>query len=450
VTVETQAVPARPPVPQVGQEPWGDLLNNYLLWLDAYITETYGVASTAHETAMEAAVRGLPPGGNPDDILAAGEDDFEADWKPPDVIAQGPQGAEGPPGPQGVQGPAGPQGQQGDLGPEGPQGIQGISVGAAAFDWSNNNVAADPGVGGLRCNTPIPSNSTEWYVSRYDKSGAVIHFAHLAVGVTYLVYESKKYNTWDRYRVTGEPTDNGEWLIIPVAYVESGPQPFNPGGNAVVQVESEAGQQPGPVGPAGPQGQQGGVGPAGPPGVQGSVGPPGAQGPIGPQGPTGSLILAQTVTRATVVNTAAEAVLCDVAVTPVLTNQVYALDIWGDILNTAANYGYTFRLRQGGLTGQLVFDMAPQAISSNASPRNWSGRILLFGVDGTTTDVSMTHGIGTASAPSRMTAPTIVNGVNPGVTGFNAATTLTLTVQMATANAGANARLLGYVLRRIS
>ena len=51
---------------------------------------------------------------------------------------------------------------------------------------------------------------------------------------------------------------------------------------------------------------------------------------------------------------------------------VFSLDTWGDILNTAGNYGYTFRLRQGGLGGNLVFDMAAQSVSSNASPCNWS------------------------------------------------------------------------------
>jgi hypothetical protein len=61
----------------------------------------------------------------------------------------------------------------------------------------------------------------------------------------------------------------------------------------------------------------------------------------------------------------------------------------------------------------------------------------------------MTLGIGAQSAPSRMTSPTLVNGVNPAVSGFGSPTTLTLTVQIATANAAANARLLGYFLRRI-
>jgi hypothetical protein len=408
---------------------------------------------------------------------------------------QGPQGVPGPPGDDGEQGisgaegPVGPQGQQGALGPEGPEGQPGISVGAAAFDWSNNNVAADPGVGGIRCNTPLPSDSTEWYVSRYDKTGAIVRFTHLAVGVTYIIYESKKYNTWDRYEVTGAAIDMGEWLKVPVAFVESGPQAFNPGGNAVVQIESEAGNQAGPQGPQGPVGPQGALGPAGAHGAQGVPGEIGPPGPAGPQGPTGSsgpqgaagiqgiqgsagpkgdkgdkgdtgsqgpagaagsTTVAQSTTRVTVSNTAAETGFGDIAIPAVEVGQVYTLELWGDILNSASNYGYTFRFRQGGVAGQLLFDMAPQAISANASPRNWAGRVLLVGTS-SGIDVTMTHSISaTPGAPSRMVAPTSVSGVNPGVTGFNAPTTLTLTVQIATANAQANARLLGYILRRVS
>lgn len=206
---------------------------------------------------------------------------------------------------------------------------------------------------------------------------------------------------------------------------------------------------PGAKGDTGAQGAQGPQGVQGAQGPQGAQGAQGSQGAQGVQGPPGSIVTSQSTTRATVVNTSAEAVLGDIPIAAIAAGQVFSLDVWGDILNTAANYGYIFRLRQGGLTGQLLFDMASQSIAANASPRNWSGRVILVGVDATTVDLTMTHGIGAASAPSRMTAPTLVNGVSPSVTGFNVATTLTLTVQIATANAGANARLLGYFLRKV-
>jgi hypothetical protein len=123
--------------------------------------------------------------------------------------------------------------------------------------------------------------------------------------------------------------------------------------------------------------------------------------------------------------------------------------VWGDILNTQGNIAYTFRLRQGGVAGALIFDMAAQSLATNASPHNWSARILVIGVTATTVDVTMTHGLTAASAATRLAVPTIVNGVNPGVTGFNAATTLTVTAQLGTASANANARLLGYILRKL-
>jgi hypothetical protein len=319
----------------------------------------------------------------------------------------------------------------------------------------------------IKCNATTPKDSTIWCVSKYDKDGALVRFTRAAVGVSWIIYKSEQYDTWDRYEITAPITDMGEWLQVPAVFVNSGPQAFAPNSNNIVLIESEAGMEAGPQGPVGPQGPQGDVGPAGQQGAQGAPGPQGSQGATGPQGPqgvpgtqgsqgpagpqgdTGSTVIGQSTNRAAVSNTAAESVLGDIPVPAITAGSVYSLDIWGDILNTAANYGYTFRLRQGGLGGQLLFDMAPQAIAANASPRNWSGRAFLMGVNSGVADATLTFGIGTASVPSRMTAPTLVNGVSPSVSGFSAPTTLTLTVQIATANAGANARILGYFLRRI-
>ena len=423
--------------------------------------------------------------------------------------AQGPAGADGLVGPQGVQGEVGPMGSSTSTFQYNYVGGQSAPPPAAGTVRSDGaNAAATTKVWVHRLDRTNVDRSAflnaasvgdELYAQDVDDAATYARWT-----VTEATVVTADYLTIGVEFVEGGGQLSGNYTIL-LGIVNVGPQgpagppgpqgDVGPHGAEGVQgpkgdtgIQGEVGQQgiqgvagpagaagaqgvagtqgpQGDPGPAGATGATGGQGPqglqgiqgvpgtqglAGPAGAQGVAGPQGSQGPVGPQGPTGSLILAQSTTRVVVVNTAAESSFGDVPVGPITAGQVYALDVWGDILNSAANYGYTFRLRRGGLAGALIFDMAAQAIASNASPRNWSGRILLFGVDATTVDVSMTHGIGAASAANRMTSPTLVNGVNPSVTGFNAATTLTLTVQIATANVGANARLLGYVLRRIS
>ena len=160
--------------------------------------------------------------------------------------------------------------------------------------------------------------------------------------------------------------------------------------------------------------------------------------------------MASSTTRVTVVNTAAETVLCDISLAALAAGGVLTFDVWGDILNTQAAISYTFRLRLGGLTGTLLFDMAAQSLSQGATPRAWSGRVTLAGVDGSTADLTMTFGYGPIGAPSRLSTPTLLNGTSLAVAGFGAATSLTLTAQMASASANANARLAGYFLRKLA
>lgn len=197
-------------------------------------------------------------------------------------------GDEGPTGPAGPEGPAGVQGPQGGLGPEGPQGSQGLSVGAATFQWSNSNTISDPGHGVVKCNTSEPRDSTIWCASKYDLGGAVVRFTRANVGVTWLMYQREQYDTWDRYEITGQPVDMGEWLQVPAVFVDSGPRAFDPGNNEIVLLESEAGMEAGPEGPIGPQGPQGEVGPTGPSGGQGPAGVQGPQGEPGLPGATGA------------------------------------------------------------------------------------------------------------------------------------------------------------------
>lgn len=203
-------------------------------------------------------------------------------------LIPGPVGPTGKPGPPGESGDTGPQGS---VGPAGPQGASGAAIGSANYTWSSNTAETDPTHGYVKCNHALVEQATEFYVSRYDATGAVQRFAGLegATDPIFMLYEAENFDTWDRFEVNGAYTDHGEWLTVPAEFVDSGPLPFAPSNDEVIFIQS---QVQGTEGPAGPQGAQGEQGPAG---EMGPAGPPGEQGPTGEQGIQGEVGLTGVV-----------------------------------------------------------------------------------------------------------------------------------------------------------
>lgn len=207
---------------------------------------------------------------------------------------EGPRGYNGPEGPMGPQGLEGPIGPQGDQGIQGPEGAPGSAVGSAHYEWKTATDETDPAHGFIKADNADPELYTEFYASIYSKEGAVVRFDQLEVGGLFILYEHGQIETWSRYEVTSDVVVHGsEWFTVPCVFVESGPNPFSPGGNTQVEVQTPIKGEPGPQGPqgpmgaTGPQGVQGNTGVQGIQGVKGDTGLTGSQGPQGIQGNTG-------------------------------------------------------------------------------------------------------------------------------------------------------------------
>jgi hypothetical protein len=171
-------------------------------------------------------------------------------------------GIVGPPGVQGPVGPPGPAGAQGVEGPVGPQGQPGASSGAYPYEWKTNTAATDPAHGFIKANINIATAYTELYISVYDKNNqAFLPVNMLVEGDTVVMYEAGQIGTWNRYAVTGPPVvtgDPAEWATLPVAYLETGPHQFTPGGNTQIlvlaeHVEEDTHMTVAPVAPANPK-----------------------------------------------------------------------------------------------------------------------------------------------------------------------------------------------------
>jgi hypothetical protein len=171
----------------------------------------------------------------------------------------------------------GAQGDPGPPGPLGPQGPPGSSLASYFYRWKTTTDASDPTHGFMKMNGPVLT-ATELYVSKYDQQGqAVLGIGLMKSGDDLYVYEASQLDTWNRYTISTK-VDNGEWLTVGIAFVESGPLPLTPSQNQDMQLVTPMRGTPGPQGPTGP---------AGPPGSQGPIGSTGPQGPTGPTGPQG-------------------------------------------------------------------------------------------------------------------------------------------------------------------
>ena len=153
----------------------------------------------------------------------------------------------GPPGPQGEQGIEGaastipgPQGEQGAQGEQGETGAAGASSQAFPYEWKTNTEATNPANGFIKADNILPTAYTKFYISAHDKNGqAFLPMLTMETGDDIYLYEANQIETWNHYKLTGSPEPQQtpiDWAILPVAYEDTGPLPFSPGGNTQILV----------------------------------------------------------------------------------------------------------------------------------------------------------------------------------------------------------------------
>lgn len=212
---------------------------------------------------------------------------------------QGDQGLTGPQGDRGTEGPIGPQGDQGVVGPIGPQGAQGTSTSLFQYAYGIGTTPP-PSQGTIRTNGSAELATMLW-IDREDATNADVKVALMVATEGSDVYVQDKGDStcYARYVLSADPIDNGEYVTMPVSFVEAGTTPLGNDNNRPILFGVIVVGQPGPQGPTGvqgptgaqgPQGVQGVIGPQGVEGATGTQGPIGVQGPqgvVGPQGPLG-------------------------------------------------------------------------------------------------------------------------------------------------------------------
>jgi hypothetical protein len=144
----------------------------------------------------------------------------------------------------------------------------------------------------VRLDTAAWNTATQLRISKTTTSGVDAANALLALNVGDDVYlqDSTDAASWGRFDITGQPTDHGDWLSYPIAYLTSAgaTPPNNRNTEASFITQGAVAGPPGPTGPAGPTGPVGPTGPAGPIGPPGAKGDTGATGPQGVKGDTGA------------------------------------------------------------------------------------------------------------------------------------------------------------------
>jgi hypothetical protein len=146
-----------------------------------------------------------------------------------------------------------------------------------------------------------------------------------------------------------------------------------------------------------------------------------------------------------------ETLLASIPIGPVVAGEIYTLALYGDLTNNSgASVNYTFRLRLAGVAGTLIVATAALAQAASANPHPWFAEIQILPVTpASANDFTASLKIGAAVTPvTTMGAPSELIAVNPSALALNVATSLTWTVQLGTANANANARLMGAALRK--
>jgi hypothetical protein len=150
----------------------------------------------------------------------------DGEWQ----VVEGVPGVPGPEGPQGETGPAGPTGATGPAGPtgpEGPQGEPGIDGQSAAIgEWTfRDTTTAPPSSGQIRLNHANQTLATLMWVHHLTALGKdVKNYLEFFVHADSQIYIQTKDDSskWQLYDVTGEPTDGGTYLTIPIVWNSGG------------------------------------------------------------------------------------------------------------------------------------------------------------------------------------------------------------------------------------
>jgi len=211
------------------------------------------------------------------------------------------------------QGATGSTGQKGATGATGAVGPAGQSI-----QWQYDNVTitmSDPASGFFRFNSYTVSSATEMAFSWFMTGG--IDFAGglaaLAAGAIIEISDLTTPGGTASFRVTGAPTINGGWVLVPVAFIRSSDTLYGndncffafffsgatgpDGATGATGIQGATGVGAtgatgiqgvtGDTGPAGATGVQGATGVTGPTGGEGATGATGVQGATGNAGPTG-------------------------------------------------------------------------------------------------------------------------------------------------------------------
>jgi hypothetical protein len=121
----------------------------------------------------------------------------------------------------------------------------GPTFGSANYRWKAGTANQDPGHGWLTSNTQDTSQATMYYMSAYDVDGRIVRVHRLHAGDEFDIYEADQFDTWNRYRLTGDPELVArEWYRIPVQFVSTGLDPFTPSNGGQIQVMTPFMTQP--------------------------------------------------------------------------------------------------------------------------------------------------------------------------------------------------------------
>jgi hypothetical protein len=106
------------------------------------------------------------------------------------------------------------------------------------YRWVNQTTATDPGAGRVKVNNLDPNLATAVYLSAYDlASTAFLTLLSLTTNDLLAIYLSGDVTTRIEYKISGPPTNNTAWFLIPVTVsANHGFAPGTPGNNNAVKV----------------------------------------------------------------------------------------------------------------------------------------------------------------------------------------------------------------------
>jgi hypothetical protein len=205
----------------------------------------------------------------------------------------GSTGATGATGPQGIQGI---QGIQGLTGATGAQGATGGSSSHYNYKAKTTTLTGDPTDKHLGWDNATQTSSTALRVSHVDNDNQddEVFLDLVNQGDILIVQDKNDSANYQKWEVTGTPTNNPTWDNFPVTLLgSSGTGSTNFANNDAVLLIIISVGAVGPQGPQGIQGVQGPTGPQGPTGATGATGPAGTNGVGLPAGGTENQVLAK-------------------------------------------------------------------------------------------------------------------------------------------------------------